>query len=102
VSGWYDPLGTIWVDVADWALLRIAYRYEFLSRPKFLSPPVNKAEFESGPIYFENILEFKKVDDTYVPFRQYTNEKDRNLRIFYNDVFFEPVYVQHFLALGGI
>ena len=97
VSDWYDPLGTIWIDVADWALLRIAYRYEFLSRPRFLSPPVNKAEFESGPIYFENILEFKKVDDTYVPFRQYTNEKDRNLRIFYNDVFFEPVYVQHFI-----
>lgn len=97
ITEWYRPSGTLWIDEQDLALVRMSYRYEYLSKPKFLSAAVNKAEYESGSVFYENILEYKKVDGTYVPYRQYTNEKDRNLRIFYNDTFFEPVYAQHFI-----
>ncbi len=100
VKDWYEPIGLIWIDVEDLALVRMTYKYEFLSKPKMLGAPVDKAEFESGSVYFENVLEYRKVGDTYVPFRQNTNEKDRNLRIFYNDVFFESTYVQHFISFS--
>lgn len=101
ISDWYKPTGTIWIDQEDLALVKMIYRYEFSSTPKIFTASADKAEFESGPIYFENILEFRKNGDYYIPFRQNITEKDRNLRIFYNDSFFESVYVQHFLKFSG-
>lgn len=97
ISDWYKPAGTIWIDQEDLALVKMVYRYEFNSSPKIFNASADKAEYESGPVYFENILEFKKMGRSYIPIRQIITEKDRNLRVFYNDSFFESVYVQHFL-----
>lgn len=94
---WYKPSGKIWIDRKDFALVKLSYTYAFDSKPGFLSPPVDKAEYASGSIYYENILDFKKSENTYYPVRQYTREKDRTLRLFYTDVFFEPVYSTHFI-----
>lgn len=97
VSNWYNPTGKIWIDMEDLALTRLHYKYEFKSKSRLFSHKVDKAEYESGKIYFENFLEFKKIGKKFLPVYQFTREKNRNLRIFYTDTFFEPVYVEHYL-----
>ena len=91
VKGWYKPVGVIWIDTDELAVIKLKYAYKFTFG--FIKTVADNVEFNSGDTYFENVIDLAKISGKYLPTKQYVKEKDRNLKVFYTDVDFEAGYV---------
>lgn len=91
VKEWYKPEGVIWIDTNELAVIKLQYAYRISLGAR--NTVADKVEFNSGDTYFENVVDFAKVNGKYLPTKQYVKEKDRNLKVFYTDVDFEAGFV---------
>lgn len=91
VKEWYKPDGVIWIDTDELAVVKLKYSYKMsLGIRKTVA---DKVEFNTGDSYFENVVDFAKIDGKFLPAKEFVKEKDRNLKIFYTKVDFEAGYV---------
>lgn len=91
VKEWYKPEGVIWIDTNELAVVKLQYAYRISLGMR--NTVADKVEYNSGDTYFENVVDFTKINGKYLPTKQYVKEKDRNLKIFYTDVDFEAGFV---------